>query len=1226
MSKTKMPAKVRKARRTLNATNQPRQGRSKSNPPVSSETIPVAKETASEHRPEPDAPATPFPIVGVGASAGGLEAFTALLTGLRADTGMAFVLIQHMDPKHGSVLVSLLRKATAMPVREVADGMAVEPNHVYVIPPNTLMTISKGVLKLEPRLPGALRNLPIDRFFQALADDLGSGAIGVILSGTASDGTGGLRCIKAQGGITFAQDRESARYAGMPLNAVAAGCVDLVLPPEGIAAELSRINGHPYLRGVHAIEESDTAEDGVRKICTLLRGATGVEFRLYKPATIARRIARRMALRKLDTSEQYTQLLIRDRDELHALYEDIFIHVTGFFRDPESVQALQQMVFAGILSGKEPGRIRIWVPGCSSGEEVYTIAMLLFEQAGEWRNQAVVQIFGTDISDRAIEQARSGIYPESSLSAVSRERQKRFFTSVEGGFQIAKSLRDVCVFARHDLAKDPPFSRLDLISCRNVLIYMGPVLQKRVIETFHYALKPGGHLLLGRSESLSAYSNLFSLEDSKHKVFARRPFSSPLHLNAGPIVRAGAARTPGADIPATPVFDSRREAERVLLDQYAPAALVVDSRLQIIHFQGKTSPFLAPAAGEPSFHLLKMARPELVVDLRTAIHQARKEGADVRKSGIPLQQDGSPVLVDIQVWPLKGRSARECDFLVVLQQTARQAPAQGKKPPVSRGEGKRRTQAEMMRRDRELASAHEQLRAMIQDNEAASEEMRAMNEEVLSSNEELQSTNEELETAKEELESSNEELTTLNDELHKRNAELSQLTDDLSNLLTGVDIPILFLDTDLRIRRFTPLAGSVLHLMAADVGRPITEMAYTLEVADWRELASQTIRESRVIEREVRDGEGHWYTLRMRPYKTGEKKIEGVLVALLDIDAVKRSLEEASEARDFAEAIVETVRGPLLVLDAKLRVERATGSFYETFGGSPLDTEGRPFFELGGGQWDIPRLRTRLEEHLPADLRFEDFEVEHDFPSIGYRCLAFNARQIRRPSGGAPMILLAIEDVTQRRRSDLARLATVQEEERRRVARELHDDLIQRLAGLGMDLGAYAANTPASSPRLKKGLRQFQSRVVEAAEVGRRVAYELHPFQLEDLGLAAALRAHCESLGTSQGLAVDFTSRSLPDGLRPEVAACLYRVAQESLRNIAKHAQVKRATVTLQGTADSVRLSVEDRGIGFTVRATNAGPGLGLVGMKDRVQLVNGKMSIESDPGKGTRLSVEIPL
>ena len=1181
---------------------------------------------ALESGAEPDAPGAPFPVVGIGASAGGLEAFTALLTALRADTGMAFVLIQHMDPKHRSVLASLLQKATVMPVQEATDGMAVEPNHVYVIPPNTLMTIAQGVLELAPRVQDSLKNLPIDHFFHALADDRRSGAIGVILSGTASDGTQGLKSIKAQGGITFAQDQESAQHAGMPLSAVAAGCVDLILPPERIAAELSRIHGHSYLRGVRAMEESETAEEGVRRICTLLRSATGVDFRLYKPATITRRIARRMALRKLDTPEEYAQLLIRDRDELNALYEDIFIHVTGFFRDPEGVQALREAVFAEILSGEGPGHIRIWVPGCSSGEEVYTIAMLLFEQLGERRNHGVVQIFGTDISDQAIAQARSGIYSESSLSSVSRERQRRFFSKVEGGFQIAKSLRDICVFARHDLAKDPPFSKLDLISCRNVLIYLGPVLQKRVIETFHYALKPDGHLLLGRSESLSSYSNLFSAEDSKHRLFSRRPFRSPLHVTAGPMAHVNAARVPSAAAPVTPVFDSRREAERVLLEQYAPAAFVVDSRLQIIHFQGKTSPFLAPASGEASFHLLRMVRPDLVVALRTAIHRAKKDGVEARKSGIAVQQDGTSGLVDIEVWPLQERHAKDCDFLVVLQQTANPEMAETRQAPVTRREAKQGMQAEMARRDHELAAAHEQLRAMIQDNEAASEEMRAMNEEVLSSNEELQSTNEELETAKEELESSNEELTTLNDELQKRNIELSHLTDDLGNLLAGVDIPILFLDTDLRIRRFTPVAGKVLRVTAPDVGRPITDIASSLDGADWREMASQTIQKSQLIEREVRDREGRWFALRMRPYRTGENKIEGVLVALLDIDAVKRSLVAASEARDFAESIVETVRGPLLVLDAKLRVERATGKFYETFGGAPADTEGRGFFELRGGAWDIPQLRTQLEKHLPADFRFEDFEIEHDFPSMGYRCLVLNAGQIPRLSGSEPMILLAIEDVTQRKRSDLARLATAQEGERRRVAVELHDDLIQRLAGVGMDLGAYAANTPSAFKRLKKGLRGLQNRVVEAAEVGRRVAYELHPFQLDDLGLVPALRAHCESFGKSHGLEVKFTSRNMTEALKPEDAACLYRVAQESLRNITKHAHAKRATVTLEGTADSVRLSIRDRGVGFNIPSIHAGAGLGIVGMKDRVQLVNGKFSIASEPGKGTLVSVEVPL
>ena len=1077
-----------------------------------------------------------FPVVGVGASAGGLEAFTALLSALPGNTGMAFVLIQHMDPNHQSVLTSLLQKSTVMPVREVIDGMAVEPNHVYVIPPNALMTISNGFLALTPRAQHPTRNLPIDHFFHTLGDDLKSGAIGVILSGTASDGTQGLKAIKAQGGITFAQDQESAQHASMPLSAVAAGCVDLVLPPEGIAAELARINGHPYFRGVPIDEDSkalESGEDGTRKICGLLRASSGVDFRLYKPATIGRRIARRMALRKVDTQEQYAQLLIKDRNELNELYEDIFIHVTGFFRDPESIQALQHTVFARTLSNEAPVHIRVWVPGCSSGEEVYTIAMLLAEQAGERHSKDTIQIFGTDISDRAIEQARSGIYGESSIADLTRERQRRFFSRVEGGYQIAKALRDVCVFARHDLAKDPPFSKLDLISCRNVLIYMGPVLQKRVIETFHYALKPDGHLLLGKSESLSLFSNLFTVEDTKHKIFSRRPFSSPLNMSTVPMGRADASKIPAVSSAAPPMFDSRREAERVLLDRYAPAALVVDPRLQIIHFQGNTSPFLAPATGEPSFHLLRMVRPELVVDLRTAIHQAKKQGVEIRRSGVPFQQNGTLASADIQVWPLKGGAARECDFLVVLQETSRKQQANPKESPVTRAEAKTRATTELARRDRELDSLREQLRAMVQDHEAASEEMRAMNEEVLSSNEELQSTNEELETAKEELESSNEELTTLNDELQKRNAELSQLTDDLSNLLTGVNIPILFLDADLRIRRFTPLAGNVLNLIATDVGRPLTDIASTLDVADWGELTSQVIQHSQVIEREVRDREGHWYALRMRPYKTGDKRVAGVLVALLDIDTVKRSLDEAREARDFAEAIVETVREPLLVLDSGLRIVRASRAFYESFGVSPTDTEGQPFFDLNGGQWNIPQLRTLLEEILPHDSRLENFQVEHEFPSIGYRSMLLNARQIHRPSGRAPMILLAIEDVTQRTRLDLARLAAAQEEERRRVAREIHDDLIQRLAGLAIDLGGCASKPPDSAQRLKKALRLFQTRVVEAAETGRRVAYELHPSELEDAGLEDALRAFCENIGQSHKFAVKFTTPEFARGPEP---------------------------------------------------------------------------------------------
>ena len=496
---------------------------------------------------------------------------------------------------------------------------------------------------------------------------------------------------------------------------------------------------------------------------------------------------------------------------------------------------------------------------------------MLVEQLGERRDRAMIQFFGTDISERAIEQARAGVYAEASIADVSTERQRRFFNKVEGGFQVAKSLRDLCVFARHDLARDPPFSKLDLISCRNVLIYMGPVLQKRLVEIFHYALKPAGHLLLGKSESLIGYSNLFSMEDSKHKIFSRRPFTTPLNVGRAAAKRADEEAIPLADGSGTAAFGLRREAERLLLDQFSPPALVVDPTLQIIQFQGSIGPFLAPMAGEPSFHLLQMVRPELVVNLRTAIHQAKKESVAVRKNGIRFRHNGTSASIDIQVSPLKGRHPEEFDFLVVFLEPAKPEPADAKLP-LQRAATKDRTKAEFARRDRELAAMHEQL-LMVQDHTAAHEEMQAMNEELLSANEELQSANEELETAQEELESSNEELTTLNDESQKRNAELSKLSDDLSNLLTGVSIPILILDLDLRIRRFTPLAGTVLNLISTDIGRPLTDIPSTLDGVDWGLLTSQVITESQVVEREVRDRDGRWYTLRMRPYWTEEQKV-----------------------------------------------------------------------------------------------------------------------------------------------------------------------------------------------------------------------------------------------------------------------------------------------------------------------------------------------------------------
>jgi PAS domain S-box-containing protein len=1434
---------------------------------------------AGSARPPHDAP---FPVAGVGASAGGLEAFTALLRALPPDTGIALVLVQHLDPTHESILPKLLSKITAMPVHEVTDGMATQPNHVYVIPANRRMTISKGVLTLTSRAGGSGRNLPIDDFFRALAEDLKSRAIGIVLSGLASDGTQGLEAIKAEGGITFAQDEKSARYSGMPASAAAAGCVDFVLPPAEIAAELNRMSRHPYIRTAHESAEPPLApgdnDEAMRRICAALRAATGVDFELYKPATIQRRVARRLVLKKVDGVDNYVRLVQQDPAELDALYEDIFIHVTGFFRDPEALQALRRTAITGMLANPAPGQaLRVWVPGCSSGEEAYSIAMMLQEELGKESDRPGLQIFGTDISDRSVERARAGIYPESALAHVSAARRTRFFVKVEGGYQIAKTVREMCVFARHDLTRDPPFSKLDLISCRNVLIYMGPVLQKRVLATFHYALKPGGHLFLGKSESPGGHANLFSVEDRKNKIYSRKPVA--VVPQPAPTTEYAEATQAQLVIPAPRrAFDVGREAERILLEQYVPAALVVDPDLYIVHFHGDTSPYLAPATGEASFHLLRMVRPELVVDLRTSIHQAKKAGIAVRKEGVTFKHNGATRTVDLAVTPVKGRHSKESELLVVFQ--ASQAPAPAAPLTGARSEPKGRAAGEIARLERELAASREQIRTLVEDYEAAREEMMAVNEETLSSSEELQSANEELETAQEEVQSSNEELTTLNDELQSRNVELGQLTNDLGNLLVGVDIPIVILDSDRRIRRFTPPAEKIFSLIATDVGRPFTDIASRLDVTNWDELIAEVIGKKRVVERETRNRQGHWYNLRMRPYTAVEQKTDGVLMALLDIDSVKRSLDEAREARAFAEAIVETVREPLLVLNAEFHVLKATPSFYETFLVTHAETEERSLFELGNGQWDIPRLRLLMEEMLLRNSRFENFEVAHEFPSLGYRSMALNARQVQGESKGTKTILLAIEDITERvraeervrlrgiipdaasqailsvesngkivmadrmaetmfgyrreellelplealvperfrqahqahvrgyfaapksrpaghgmeltgRRKDgtefpvtiglshmntkagmlavafitdltgqrhaeealreseerfslfmkhlpaaafmkdlegryvyvnpgfgkltsllptqcvgasdpdfwpgaasslraedrrvmetgraittedyriaagelrhfqtvrfpipnqhgqaalvagiaveiterklaeqerqalLARLATAQEEERRRISRELHDDLTQRLARLAMDLGSLAVERPASATRLKKSLRSLQHRVVQAAEVTRHIAHELHPSELDDLGLVSALRAYSEDFARREGIEVGFTSHNVPKELKREIGSCLYKVTQESLRNISKHAGAKLVSITLEGTADRIRLRVKDAGIGFRAESPAAKVGLGLLSMKERVELLHGSFGISSQPGQGTEVSVEVPL
>jgi two-component system CheB/CheR fusion protein len=857
-----------------------------------------------------------FPIVGVGASAGGLEAFTQLLKALAPLTGMAYVLVQHLDPSHESALTELLAKATEMPVRQVIEGTRVEPNHVYVIPPSVDLIISQGILRLTSRTETSGYHMPIDRFLRSLAEDQRSNAIGVILSGTASDGTLGLAAIKAEGGITFAQDEKSAKFNGMPKSAIAAGCVDFVLPPDAIARELARIRAHPYLTPSSSSRTAELVPDGdpeLKNILHLLRTASEVDFSDYKPATVKRRILRRMALHQIGKLNEYAQFLRHHPAEVEALHEDLLIKVTSFFRDPAAFEALKTEVFPSILKHRSPQEpLRVWVPGCSTGEETYSQAIALLEFLGNRNPEIPVQLFGTDLSQRSIEKARAGTYPESITADVSPERLRRFFAKVEGGYRINKTIRDLCVFAKQNLLQDPPFSRIDVISCRNVLIYLGLVLQKRIMPIFHYALKPRGFLMLGGAEGIiRTASDFFELMDRKHKIYCRKPIASGLQFDFAARLYPTEAAKLASDKEAPQrervvhLLDLRKETDRLLLTKYAPVAVVINDDMEVLESRGHVGLYLELAPGRASFNVLKMAREGLLFDLQAAINKAKteKEGDPVRKENVPVERDGELKDVNLEVTPFKVSSNGERHFLIVFEDARsagrdESAGTMARRTKLSKAGEEKRSDRRVSHLKQELVATKRYLHSIVEDKEASNEELQAANEEILSSNEELQSTNEELQTAKEELESTNEELHTVNEELHNRNFELTEANTDLVNLLGSVNIAMVMLGRDLRIRRVSPMGGQPFGLIPSDVGRPITNIKPNIDAPDLEQMVLEVMNTVTVKEREVQDPEGHWYLLRILPYRTLENTIEGAVLTLVDINDLKNNLEEIKQSHD----------------------------------------------------------------------------------------------------------------------------------------------------------------------------------------------------------------------------------------------------------------------------------------------------------------------------------------
>jgi len=847
-------------------------------------------------------------IVAIGASAGGIEAFTELVTSLPSDTGMAYVLVQHLDPTHQSMLTELVSKKTKMAVEEVADGMGVQPDHVYVIPPNATMSISNHTLQLGPREESRGQHMSIDHFMRSLAEAQGNRAIGVILSGSGTDGTLGMAEIQAQGGVTFAQDESSAKYDGMPRSAIAAGYVDYVLPPKGIAKELARIARHPYVARPATSEVTDLATSnnaGMATIFQLLRRSAGVDFSHYRQTTILRRIQRRMVVHKIDKLEDYVKYIQTNQAEIKALYQDMLINVTSFFRNPKVFDALKTDVFPTMVQNHGPeATIRVWTPGCASGEEAYSVAIALLEFLGDKAPQTPIQFFGTDVSEISIVKARAGLYPENIQGDVSPERLRRFFTKVEGGYRISKAIRDMCIFAQHNVLSDPPFSQMDLICCRNLLIYLEPVLQNKIISLFHYATRPRGYLVLGTSEGVGSATNLFTTVDRTHKIFlkkttaVRQPVSFSLNQRTEP------AEYGAMGIPSKPpesawnYLEAQKEFDRRLLSQYSPATVFVNEDLEIIHSRGNVNRYLKLAPGRASLSILKMAREGLLLDLRNAIARAKKENVPVRKQNVPIKNgngngnghEGSAPkgagvrLVQFEVVPISVGNLKELYFMIVFRdEDARpRRPADSKRSRVERNS--ETSSARVVKLEEELAATKEYLQSVIETREATNEELQSANEEILSSNEELQSTNEELETAKEELQSANEELTTVNDELRNRNLEITTVNNDLTNLLASIDIAVVMVGSDLTIRRFTPEAQKFLGLIPADVGRPLLNINPTIEIPDFQSHVVHVMSNLRPVEKELRDPKGSRFQLRILPCRTVDNKIDGAVITIIGIN------------------------------------------------------------------------------------------------------------------------------------------------------------------------------------------------------------------------------------------------------------------------------------------------------------------------------------------------------
>ena len=1164
--------------------------------------------------------------MGIGASAGGLEAVERLLKTISADTGMAFLIVQHLDPKHESHLSAILSRSTSMPVAEAKDRMKIVRNHVYIIPPNTSMFVRDSALRLEPRRSAAEKHLPVDSLFRSLAVSHQNMAVGVILSGTASDGAAGMRAIKEAGGITFAQDASSAKYQGMPHASIAAGVVDFVMPPEEIATSLARIGRHPYLTLKEMQASSEATPPVARQkaepmsyLFHLLRKSFGVDFAAYKAATIGRRIRRRMALHGINDIAEYVRHVGENGDELRTLFHDMFIGVTGFFREPEAFEALKKEIFPRLYKDRPADApIRVWVPGCSTGEEVYSLAIALLEFRQVRGNNISIQLFGTDVNEEAIKKARSGRFPATIASEVGAKRLHRYFVKTNQGYQVSQTVRDMCVFAKHDILRDPPFSKLDLVSCRNVLIYLDTAAQHKLLPLFHYTLRPSGFLILGSAETVGNFADLFDLVERRNKIYSRRSVVDRPRLDWLAQQQQVSEQTE-----PRPEYLTRRSdfelqkdaADLIILNEYAPAAVLVNEDLDILHFRGHTGAYLEPSPGAASLNLMNMAREGLAAELRTAIQNARKMNAPTRVTGLRVDWDGHKQSVDLSVVPVKAPNSRSRTYLVMFHARDRvvEPPAGRRKLGVDRTDERQR----MSQLKHELTTTKAYLQSVIESQDAANEELRSLNEEQLSTNEELQSTTEELETSNEELQSANEELITLNEELEHRNRDLAELHNDVLNLLNSLSLSIIIVDRDLRIRRLTATALKELHLVPGDVGRSLKDVRLIVDIPDLDEVLQEVLEKPSMVRLELLDHDQHWRQVQFNSYVTADRQIEGAILSITDV-------HDAKLAEERFRVMVESAPDAMLISDMEGHIQLMNAQAERLFGYERDELMGQPIETLVPQQLHGVHRDHRASYRQAPTTRQMGSGLQLAALHKDGRHIPVEISLSPIPAREGTLVSATVRDVTDRKRTELEtrRFAVLAE---RGLARDVHDNLAQGLAGIVVHLEG-AEDILESNPReATRHIGQARDLARSSLEQARRSLRALRPEILEETDLAGSLERVAGAMTEGTRVEARVTVHGDRSRLPVEIEENLLRIGQEALSNAVRHAKPAQVLVELHYEPGRVRLRIVDDGQGFAALDRGRASGLGVAIMKGRAASIGGLLNIRSKPGNGTQVEAAVP-